>query len=221
MSKKDTYKDFSKILNNPELRKAANRIVANIRFKNTNNDIKTLSVVSSAKNEGKTTVALSLAGAFANSGYRTILIDTDVYQHSLSNMLKNDNKASFYDVVCGNNLIEEAMFATEQQNLYFLDCSRSISSISDLLSLPAFDRLFGILRDNFDIIIFDTPPVLSCIDGSMISSICDGAIVVARQYKTKKDEVSQLAEQLDIANVKILGAVLNYSDKTEYRYYKY
>lgn len=219
MAKKLKYSTVNKILENKVLDTSTSKIVANIRFKHLSQPVKTLSVVSASKNEGKTTIAISLASSFAKAGFRTLLIDADVYQRSISHMLRNENNFSASDVLCGKCSLEHAIVPFQIQNLYFLDCVRSVRSIPELVSTVEFNNMYNIIRDNFDIIIFDTPPVLPCIDGIMISSICDGSIVVVRQYKTKKDEVKQLAEQLDIAKVNVLGSVLNFADKAEYRYY--
>lgn len=221
MSKKKKHQTFYNILDSRELNTATSKIAANIRFKDLSAPVKLIAISSPTKNEGKTTVAVSLAGCFADSGLRTLLIDTDIHQHSISHMFRKDNRFSVYDVFSGICSLEGAIYSTNRQNLYFLDCVKSISSIPELVGTVEFTNMLNVLKNNFDRIIFDTPPVLPCIDGTMISAVCDGAIIVVKQYKTKKEEVVRLKEQMDIAHVNILGSVINFSDKSEYKYYDY
>lgn len=221
MNKNNKHLTFYNILENKELNTAANKIAANVRFKDLSSPMKSIAVSSPTKNEGKTTVAISLAGCFADAGFRTLLVDTDIHQHSISHMFRNFNRVSAYDVFSGACSLENAIYSTEKQNLYFLDCVKSISSIPELLGTVEFNNMFNVIKNNFDRVIFDTPPVLPCIDGTMISAVCDGAIIVVRQYKTKKEEIVRLKEQMDIAHVNILGSVINFSDKSEYKYYDY
>lgn len=219
MAKKLKYSSFDKILNNKQLTTSANNIVANIRFKGLNESIKTLSVISATKSEGKTTIAISTAAAFARAGYNTLLVDADIHQHTIAHAFRGINEYSMYDVLSHNCRIEQAIIKTETENLYFMDCVKSITSIPELVSTKEFNEIFNIIKSNFDMVVFDTPPLLPCIDGAMLSAICDGSIIVVRQFQTKKDEINQLIEQINVSNINAVGTVLNFSDHSEYKYY--
>ncbi len=219
MSKKKQKHLFSKIVNNEELISCGYKLVANIKFRGVNNHLKVISVISASKNDGKSTVAIQLANALALSNYNTLLIDSDLHHKSISRSFSGLRKANLFDVIEGKAKIEEAINPTEVDKLYFLDCANGIISNPEMLASNRFVSLFEILKNNFDYIIIDTPPILACVDGILLSQLSDGAVVVFRQYKTKVDEVKQVSEQLEISDVKVVGCILNFGDRSEYKYY--
>lgn len=219
MEKNTNKSFFNKIINNQDLSSSGHKIVANIKFRGLTENLKVISILSAKKGEGKSTVAVQTANALAQSGSTVLLLDADTHKKVLSNSFKDSTRFSLYDFINGDCRIEQAIIATQQSGLYFLSCSSSIGNTPTIFTEEHLLQAIDIFKNNFDYIIVDTPPVLPCVDGVLLGKISDCAIVVVRQYKTKIDELTQLSEQLKIAEVNVIGCVLNFANKQEYKYY--
>ncbi len=212
-------KAINKMFFDRKLLRSAEKLIANIRFYSEGNNIKSLSVVSAEKNEGKTLVSANMAASFAKQGASTLLIDADIHHRSISKLLNSGSHYGMMDMLEQKCLLEEGIVTTPIDKLYFLDCASQFSSIPELLSHPLFNNLFGCLKQNFEYVVFDTPPVLFCSDSALISNIVDATIFVARENKSVKKNVRTALNQLSIAKANIIGSVLTCSSSSEKYYY--
>ena len=194
-------------------------ILANIRFAGIDEPIKTIVVTSSGANEGKTTTALSLAMAMAKSGKRTLIVDCDMRRRSLGKVLNIHPQAGIYAVLSGQIPLKRVVTPTDTQNLYFLDCEPNVSNPSDLLSTKRFAALLATLRNAFDYVVVDTPPLSLFVDAAVVSSQVDGVVMVVRQRSAKKRAVKDALVQLASANANVLGLVLTFTQKGDDDYY--
>lgn len=198
---------------------AAKTLLANIRFANVDNPIRSLVITSSVPNEGKTTVAVNLAQAIATSGKRVLLVECDMRRRSVADMIGAHAAAGIYAVLSDQVRLENAVTATQQQNMDFLDAEPHIPNPADIIASKRFARLVSILEDAYDFVIFDTPPVGTFVDAAILSTLVDATALVVRDNFTKRDEVLNAYEQLKKAEANVIGVIMNYCETETSEYY--
>lgn len=201
---------------------AAKTLLANIRFSSVDNPIRVITLTSSTPNEGKSTVALNLAQAIATSGKSVVLVECDMRRRSLADMIGARTRGGLYAVLSEQMTIEEAVVETSQKNLYFLDSEPHIPNPADIIASKRFRRLVEALRETFQYVIFDTPPVGTFVDAAEVGHLSDGVLFVVRENFAKRAEVQASFDQLRRAEVNVIGAVMNYCEaETSEYYYSY
>ena len=202
---------------------SAKTLLANIRFMDVDNPVHTMAITSSVPNEGKTFVAANLASAIATSGKSCLLVECDMRRRSMSRALGVHAQHGIYAVMAGECTVHEAAVTTQTPNLFFLDAEPRIPNPSDLLNSNRFTKLVELARNNYDYVIFDTPPVGTFVDAAVLGTKVDAVFMVVREGFTRKQEVAQAADQLKKAGCNLAGMVMNYcarSHKDEY-YFEY
>lgn len=201
---------------------AAKTLLANIRFSSVDNPIRVITLTSSTPNEGKSTVALNLAQAIATSGKSVVLVECDMRRRSLADMIGARTRGGLYAVLSEQMTIEEAVVETSQKNLYFLDSEPHIPNPADIIASKRFRRLVEALRETFQYVIFDTPPVGTFVDAAEVGHLSDGVLFVVRENFAKRAEVQAAFDQLRRAEANVIGAVMNYCEaETSEYYYSY
>lgn len=203
---------------NDRVTNSVNRLSANIKFAGRKHGLKTISIVSPNKGEGKTMVVSNLAKSIASNGSSVLMVDADIYQHTIADIFREHRKDTIGNYFEGNCNIEDVIISTPIKNLYFLDLATYIKSIADLVNLNCFNSLMEILHNNFDYVIFDTPPVTPCVEGIIISSLCDETIIVVKEKGTTEESLDNALHQLKGANINILGCVLTFSKSNKHKY---
>lgn len=199
----------------------------NLQFESINNTIKKLIITSSIPGEGKTTVALNLAISLAENGQKVLLVDTDFRKPQLHKYLKlESNKiGGLTTVLAGLSPIENCIAHFSDLCIYVLTAGPIPPNPTELLSSPKFKELVDKLSDQYDYIIFDTPPVSVVTDAAILSRICDGVLFVLRHNFTTHEIASIAKENLEKVDAKILGCIFNAFNvkKTNksYKYYHY
>ena len=201
---------------------AAKTLLANIRVSSVDNPIRVITLTSSTPNEGKSTVALNLAQAIATSGKSVVLVECDMRRRSLADMIGARTRGGLYAVLSEQMTIEEAVVETSQKNLYFLDSEPHIPNPADIIASKRFRRLVEALRETFQYVIFDTPPVGAFVDAAEVGHLSDGVLFVVRENFAKRAEVQAAFDQLRRAEANVIGAVMNYCEaETSEYYYSY
>lgn len=199
---------------------SSKKLAANVCFMCQKSNSKFIAVTSSSKSEGKSTVSANLGKALADMGFCVLLVDTDIYEQSIYKRIGSGRDNNLLAALNNQVLPEQIIQKTEFNNLYFLDAVSKVSSIPELISNNNFSVLMNTVRNSFDFVIFDTPPILSCADSSLICSFAEQTIIVARKNSTKIEDLKKTSEQLKIINVNLLGSVVTFSKRTS-RYYYY
>lgn len=197
---------------------------SNIKFASIDRDIKTLVLTSVSPSEGKTTISIQLAISMAESGLRTIVVNTDCYKPFYNQKLGAQNKKTWLDALYDDSLLDEAITATSVENLYFLESDTKVANPVELVGSNRFHKMVGLLRASFDVIIFDTPPLGTFIEAAILASKSDGTILVVDSGGVEEKKAQDVVEQLNRANALILGVVLNnvaITDDEFYGYYYY
>lgn len=193
----------------------------NIHFCGSN--VKSICFTSCLPNEGKSNVSFNLAVSFAESGKRVVYVDADLRRSTTIGRYKPDQAViGLTHYLSGQNLIDEILYETNVPYLDIIFTGPVPPNPSELLSSVTFQDLIAILREEYDYVFVDTPPLGSVTDSAIVSKYCDGTILVIEADTTSYKLVLKVKKQLEQLNTKILGAVLNkVSNKADiYRHYK-
>jgi capsular exopolysaccharide synthesis family protein len=181
-------------------------------------------VVSSATaGEGKTTTAVNLAAALAQQG-STCLVEGDLRAPVLSDALGLKGSTGLAEVIAARSGLEDALQSVVGvPGLKVLAVKSAPANAADLLAGPAMQNIIGSLRQSFDYIIIDTPPVIPFSDARTLAGLSDGVILVGRYAQTTRRAMARSAELFAETNVPLLGIVLNDMDfsSADYRYFNY
>jgi succinoglycan biosynthesis transport protein ExoP len=185
---------------------------------------KVIGVTSSLPNEGKSTVAISLAALIAQAGGRAILVDCDLRNPALSRMLTPESKIGLLEIIKGKSELEDVLWQEPATGLAFLPAVVTSDSphSSDILASQEIRALFERLRGSYDYVIIDLSPLAPVVDARVTASLVDAYLFVVEWGRTKI-EVARLAlNNAPGISENIVGIVLNKADmKTFGRYANY
>lgn len=172
---------------------------------------KVVAITSALPNEGKSTVSEALAQTTAQSGLRTLLIDGDIRNPSLTHRLGRSADVGLIDVVFGKVDLKDALWVDPQTNLHFLPCvvTSRFSNSSDLLASAHMQKFFQDLREQYDRIILDLSPLAPIIDVRATGTLADSYILVIEWAKSKLDVVERVIQETPMVRERLMGAVLN------------
>lgn len=185
---------------------------------------KVIGITSAVPNEGKTTVAASLAQLIGHSGKSVIVVDCDLRNPSLSASLAPNATVGIVEVIQGKRSLEETVWRHPKTGLAFLPAVRRgpLLHTSEILSADATQKLFARLRANYDYVIVDLPPLSPVVDVRVTGTLIDGFILVAEWGRTKIDVVQHALHTAPNIYERMIGAVLNKTDiKAMGRYNSY
>ena len=171
--------------------------------------------------EGKTVTAANTAIMFAMLGNRSLLIDADLHRPTCHRVLRMQNSRGLVDYLVGRQVLERAIRSTSIANLFLLSGGSIASNPTELIGSKKMQDTLALLKDHYDFIFIDCPPVLPVSDAVVLSALADAMILVVRGQKTPKYLVKEAIAQLGTTQSKILGVVLNRVDitKAEYKYH--
>ncbi|MFY2249297.1 CpsD/CapB family tyrosine-protein kinase [Priestia megaterium] len=196
-------------------------IRTNIQFSNVDQDIKTIVVTSSGAEEGKSTTASNLATVYAQQGLNVLLIDADLRKPTGHYTFRLENHIGLTNVLTRQSTLAQAVQESEIPHLSVLTSGPIPPNPSELLASAQMTELLKEMKEQFDMIIFDTPPILAVADAQILANQVDGTILVVSSGKTEKDAALKSKELLSNAQGKLLGVVLNNRKVEEGNYYYY
>jgi polysaccharide biosynthesis transport protein len=187
------------------------------------NVLKTILVTSAAPGEGKTVVSVNLAGAFAQDNKKTLLIDADLRKPRVHNFFNQLKSPGFVDYFFENATLEEIIRPSQIGNLSVITTGTLPPNPSELLGSKRMIDFLIELRDKFDVIILDSPPLIAVTDTEILSRMVDATMVVVSSDSTQLNLVEKAVHMIKNDYSMFLGTVLN---KFSYRagygsYYKY
>ena len=181
-----------------------------------------LTVTSPGKSDGKSFVASNLALAFADAGYRTLLVDGDVRRGRLHHTLSAARRPGLTELLEGSAPQDAAVQATRYKNLSFISCGLRSHAGPALLSSVAMARLLDALRASYEAIIVDSPPLAAGADGLALATVTGSLVLVLRTGVSDRELTETKLGALHHLPVRVLGAVLNdVRPGGAYRYYSY
>ncbi|MCD4701645.1 MAG: polysaccharide biosynthesis tyrosine autokinase, partial [Candidatus Aegiribacteria sp.] len=196
-----------------------------LRFSTTEDGIHSILVTSSGPREGKSTTVGNLAIAVAQAGSRVLIVDTDLRRPVMHKIFDLKQKPGFSEVLAGITPLEEAVSSTVIENLSVLTSGRIPHNPSELLGSRRFRNLHAVMKETYDMIIFDSPPVAVVTDPIVMSPEVDATLMVVGVKKIDRKVLKSAWEKLQRGIGHSAGAVLNGFDPmntyTSYNYYTY
>jgi succinoglycan biosynthesis transport protein ExoP len=217
---------------------------ANIQFKNTEKKIRTLAITSASPQEGKTLVATNLAITMAQSGMKTLLVGSDLRKPMLAKVFGIEANPGLSDIVLGNfrwreslktitdlvmgeMSLDEIMIAPGLDNLFIITAGAIPPNPAELIESENFDRFIEEAKTEFDILIFDTAPILSAVDAAIMGTKVDAVLLLYRVGAVSRGLLKRAISQLEQVKSQVVGVVLNgmrpevSPDFEDYKHYKY
>ncbi len=180
-----------------------------IYFGNQAGNIKVIQVTSPVPGDGKSTVAANLAISIAQSGRRTLLLDCDMRRPRLAKLIGVRDDIGLTNVLSGKLELDQAIQTTCVPNLEVLTCGRRPGNPAELLLSDDFVDVINSLREKFDYIIMDTPPILAVSDPANASACADGVILTLRLRRNLRPLAIRAAQMLQSVNAQLLGVAIN------------
>ena len=182
-----------------------------------------LSIANQKGGVGKTTTCANLGIGLAQQGERVLLVDCDLRRPKLSRLLQVSASAGLSNLLVTPALLPEAIQPSGVEKLDVILSGDIPPNPSELLGSTRMERFLAVVKERYDYIILDTPPVCMVTDAAVLASKVDGVLFVVRAGKSERPAVLQAVDQLAYAQAKILGFVLNGVDldKSGYGYKKY
>jgi capsular exopolysaccharide synthesis family protein len=165
---------------------------------------------SSMKDEGKSTVVLNTARAFAwDRDVKVAVVDCDFKRPGIGPLCGVEGAAGFEDVMAGSAALAECGVYSKRDNFVVFPIRRTPEETSGMLKSAAVDRVLGQLESSFDVILLDTSPVLSTTEPLVFGARAGGVVLVVRANATQRESVLYAQGQLEQAGCRLLGLVLN------------
>ncbi|HWO77450.1 MAG TPA: CpsD/CapB family tyrosine-protein kinase [Bacillus sp. (in: firmicutes)] len=193
----------------------------NIQFTQVDQTIRSLMVTSSGPAEGKSTTVANLAVVFAQQGKKVLVVDADMRKPTVHYTFRLNNTLGLTNILTKQATLEEAINDSLIENLFVMTSGPVPPNPAELLGSSAMENLLAELYKQFDLVIFDTPPVLAVTDAQILANQCNGTILVVSSGKTEIDYANKSKELLLNAKGKLLGVVLNNKKDKKGAYYYY
>ncbi|MEG0075992.1 MAG: CpsD/CapB family tyrosine-protein kinase [Eubacterium sp.] len=194
----------------------------NITFSNIDEEMRVLTVTSAGKGEGKTTILSNYGVALAQSKKKVVLIDCDLRRPRVHRLFEQPNKRGLTNVLLREVEVSEAIQSTEVENLFIISSGPIPPNPSEILASKRLIDLIEQLKQVFDYILIDSPPIGVVTDAAVLSSVTDGYILVAAINVTNKESIKLSIDTLHNVNANIVGVVANnapVSKRSGYYYY--
>lgn len=197
-------------------REAFNTLRTNVLF--SGRDVKVILVTSCVAHEGKSTVSFETALSLAEAGKKVLLIDADLRKSVYaSRYTRERGLCGLSQYLSGQMDADQVMLETQVPNLDIVFSGPFPPNPTELVGNDAFRELLETNRDRYDYILVDAPPLGLVIDAAVMASVCDGAILVIDAGAVKYRMAQRVTEQLRKSGCRILGAVLNQTNKKKGR----
>jgi succinoglycan biosynthesis transport protein ExoP len=180
---------------------------------------KIIGIVSALPGEGKTTVATGFAAFVAKSGARTLLIDADLRNPSMTRALGYINAPGLVNMVADKSDFHDLVITDSKFKFDFLPSSTRMkpSNSSDILNSPAMKEMLRAAKNDYDYVLVDLPPILPVVDVKAVAHLFDAFVLVVEWGSTSTDEIVKAVGASPIVSERLLGAVLNKADEAVMR----
>ena len=185
-----------------------------VQFARQAHPLRTVLVTSPKAAEGKTSTVANLGAEFAQGGERGVLVSCDLRRPRLGQFFDVDERTGLTTVLLGQQPLEQALHPVRGYDcLWLLGAGQVPSNPAELLNGPHGRELFETLRENFDLVLVDSPPVLPVTDAIVLSQYADGTLLVVAAGQTRRAELQRAAERFSQAKAPLTGIVLNEVNK--------
>ncbi len=181
-----------------------------------------VTVTSPGRGDGKSFVTSNLALAFADAGYRTLLIDGDIRRGTLHRVLKKNRRPGLTELLAGEAPRDQVVQPAGYPSLWFIGCGARTHTGPELLASAPMSQLLTSLRNDYDAILVDSPPLAAGVDAFALGTMTGALVLVLRAGVSNRELAEAKLDVLGRLPVRVLGAVLNDARLDgDYRYYSY
>jgi capsular exopolysaccharide synthesis family protein len=192
---------------------ACRSIRTNLMFLSAEKEVALLVVTSPGPRDGKTTAAISLAITMAQGGARVLLVDTDMRKPRIHRSFGIKSERGVSTVIMGDASLKDVIFHSEVPNLDVVPCGPTPPNPAELLHTDRFREFLAQCRRDYDRVVLDSPPMAPVTDPAILGNLADGVVLVLRAGHTTRDAASYARRQLTDARARILGLVINQTDR--------
>lgn len=195
------------------------KVIINLEYANVDKNLKVIQFTSTLPSEGKSTFVSNLSYLMGQKGQKVILLDLDLRKPKMNRVFNVPNKNGLTDYLAGKISLDEAINHSDDVGIDFINAGEKTTSVINVLEAKKLKELIAQLRETYDYVLLDTPPVISVSDALYISKLADGVIFIVAQGKAKKVLVKDAIKTLKEHGVNILGIVFTQFDmKSGYGY---
>lgn len=200
---------------------------SNLLFTLATTESKAVAITSALPSEGKSTTGSNLAVVLAQTGAQVLLVDCDLRKPVVQRLFKLSSEKGVTSILCGIDKIEEALHHDVYPNLDVITAGPISPNPSELLGSAQMSEFLKIVQKAYDYVILDTPPINIVSDALLVAQQTAGLLLVTRQDQSRHDQLRKAIEKCELANVKILGLIINdvknanrsYDYRYKYGYY--
>jgi capsular exopolysaccharide synthesis family protein len=183
-----------------------------MQFSRQGEAFKTLLISSPTPGDGKTTVVANLAVTFAQSGKKTLLVNTDLRRPSVESKFSVPMEPGLSDYLQGKATLPAATHSSGVEHLWIVPCGSLPSNPAEILGSQKMKDFLELAKKQYDVLLIDSSPVLSVTDASIVSTYVDGTLFVVSARRTRLEELQQATETVEAVGGKILGVIVNNFD---------
>lgn len=194
----------------------------NIEFNRKNPENNAITVVSGGAGEGKSTTLVNLAYICAQGGYTTLMIDADLRRPRLHTFFDISNSVGLSNYLTTNLELEDVIVQTPIDNLYFMPSGALPADAAGILNSRRMSELIQDVKQRFDLVLVDSPPILGVSDASVLASEVDLTMIVVQHRKLPRNMLVRVKSAVENVGGTIIGVVLNNVDvrsDSQYQYY--
>jgi succinoglycan biosynthesis transport protein ExoP len=182
---------------------------------------KVVLITSALPAEGKSTAAMLLAASSASAGKKTILLDCDFHQQAISKALQNMHRPGLSELLRGTADLEDVLTKDPVSGTYLIPIGSMVPNAADLLMSPRMRNLIAALREEFDYIVIDAPPLLPVVDALVLTTVADKILMIIEWGQTPRASISEAFKLLRPEAHRVAGIVLNKVDPNQLPRYGY
>jgi succinoglycan biosynthesis transport protein ExoP len=192
-----------------------------IEFNRNSRQSNTIAITSGGPGEGKSTTAANLACTFARGGYRTLVVDADLHRPSQSRIFGLPNEHGLTDYLLSGSSLDQIVREASLENLSVLPTGKRPAEAMGILNSQRMMELIEEIKGRFDIVFFDSPPILGMSDSAVLASALDSVIIVVQHRRFPRAMLQRVKQAVTNVGGSILGVVLNNVDTRDDQYYEY
>lgn len=181
----------------------------NIQYASVDKELKSIIVTSPNPGEGKSTTISNLAIVFAQQGKKVLLVDADLRKPTIHYTFNINNTKGLTNLLMKQTTLKNVIQQTPVLDLFILPSGTIPPYPAELLESEVMSQLMDRLKVDFDLVLYDTPPILAVADAQILANKCDGSILVVKSGSTEKDRAIRAKDILLNSRSKLLGVVLN------------
>jgi len=193
---------------------AINTLCTNLKF--CGDEKRRIMLTSVQAHEGKSLISLSMQRVLAQLGHRVVLVDADLRRSQMVSRygmkVVNGTGKGLAHYLAGWASADEIIYETSVPNAYMIPVGKIVPNSLSLISSPRIETLFAQLKNQFDYVLIDAPPIGAIIDAAEMSRYCDGTLLIVKYNYTSRTALCDARDQIERAGCEVLGVVLNEVD---------